>query len=137
MRLLVVALSLAGCADSAEENLERFWSDAKTECWHNSCPGYPQSPPNCTEETPSAQGIACMNDALANDIRARSSCVIYSFREDTEYGTYVFSVDGRVKVFTTTQLGPNPREVREWPTCRAGFLLTVGSLCTWSAADCQ
>lgn len=120
MKHLVVVLVVAGCGESAEESLERFRAEADIECWQYFCddgPGARFPLPS----VPTEDGVACMNEALVTGARAIASWGDYDYNHYLTTTTYVFTVDGEVRVFTSQKIGPDPRDVSESPPCGGPF----------------
>lgn len=120
MKYLVIAV-LAGCSttDSPEERFDNFAAAADINCFSYGCNNGPGPTP---AGPPIEPAVACMNDALESGARATASWGTYSFANNTNDWTVVFTVDHKVKVFTTHQYGlTDPLEVMELPDCTGPF----------------
>lgn len=121
--VVVAVIMVGGCTESAKERFDRLKAASDTVCWNHWCTGGPGStyyPPRIPVE----QGVACMNDALASGARAMAWWGADS--PSTGYdgnGTYYFTVDHQVEVFTSHQDGIDPFEFDESPSCTGPFVI--------------
>src|SRR5947208_12979532 len=95
MRSALIVLALvAGCAQSAQDEMRELEDSTEIECWNvgPSCAGVGY-------QVSTDQALACMNDALAAGRRAEASWSIYDSKGYTT-DTHVFTTnDHRVRIF--------------------------------------
>jgi hypothetical protein len=116
----------AGCTESAKERFDRLKADA-TICWHHWCTGGPGST-FYRPQIPIEQGVPCMNDALASGALALAWWGVDN--PVTGYdgrGTYYFTVDRQVDVFTSYEADPGSHEeIDVSPSCTGPFVIGPG-----------
>jgi len=72
---------------------------------------------------PVAEGVTCMNDALASGASAMASWGYDDFDPWETRETYVFAIDHEVRVFISVAPGVDPAQVRELHGCTAPFVV--------------
>ena len=126
MRSLVIVLALSGCTESDADQLLDLKDQTQLTCWrYFSCEngGQTACPPPAT---PVADGVACMNDAIATGKTAMAAWGRDTFNPWERRESYVFAIDHGIRVFTSVTPGVDPTEVTELHGCTPPFAASPG-----------
>jgi hypothetical protein len=127
----VIVVALAGCTESDADQLADLKAQTRQSCWNYfNCENGGQSLADALPETPVAQGVTCMNDAVASGASVIASWGYDEFNPWERNETFVFAIDHEVRVFVSVAHGPDPAEVRELHGCTAPFAVGAITLCT-------
>jgi hypothetical protein len=137
MRSLVIVVALAGCTESDADQLADLKAQVGLSCWKwFSCENGGQSA--CAgPATPVADGVACMNDAVASGDTAMASWGVDIFNPWETREIYLFAIDHEVRAFLSIAPGPDPARVREIHGCTAPLTVTTGGAEPITVSGCS